>query len=100
MALDFYNPTDKRHQHLLFQLDDLELESLDDVITEYKRRTGLYLDPYRDTYLYQDHINLLVQLMGEQLNYPTKNKHAETIRLQGIISKFSLATDGLLAIGD
>ncbi|WP_462266824.1 hypothetical protein [Mucilaginibacter sp.] len=85
MAIDFYNTADRKHQHLLFQLYDADQDSLKDVLKEYNRLTGLYLEPYKDTRIHQDHINLLIRLISKHIVESADSRNFDAVRLHGII---------------
>ncbi|MBS7565760.1 hypothetical protein KHS38_15230 [Mucilaginibacter sp. Bleaf8] len=99
MALDFYNLQDTKLNHRLFSLNDADLEAIESILFEYKRATGITLDRYGNTRLYQDHVSLIIKLLEstatELPQYSQQSKH-----LALIISKFEQAEDDLLAIGD
>jgi hypothetical protein len=99
MAIDFFNFQDTRLNHRLFSIDDLDFEAIESILLEYKRLTGITLDRYGKTRLYQDHVNLIVKLLKDEANelsqYSKERKH-----LTLIIAKFEQVEEGLLAIGD
>ena len=99
MALDFYDISDHRLKNRLFKLIDADMESLADVLNEYRKATGLRIDEYGTTKVSQGHVELIIQLLDDYL----KEVHLKAPvkeRLSDIATKFSQSRDGLIAVGD
>jgi hypothetical protein len=99
MALDFYNLQDTMLIHRLFSLDDLDFEAIESIFLEYKRLTGITLDRYGKTRLYQDHVSLIVKLL-EDTAIKLSPYSYQSKQLTRIVAKFKQGEEGLLAIGD
>ncbi|WP_344757817.1 hypothetical protein [Mucilaginibacter dorajii] len=69
-----------------------------DIWVDYKKLTGIFIDPYGKTRIYQDHVPLIVSLINKSLAdiVDPYSKHARL----NLIGKLSIVKDGLLAIGD
>lgn len=98
MSLDCYHLTDIRKQHLLFQIEEYELDEIAEVLSTFKKATGLYINLYDDVKLYQDHVKLLLSLINSSLS-GIWDKNRKLIR-QGLLSKFNVSKDGFLMVGD
>jgi hypothetical protein len=98
MALDCYHLADVRHQYLLFQIDEQELVEIDEILTEFKRLTGIYIDPYGTTRIHQEFIELLVSKINKSLDaVRDKNKNGSRLKL---LDKLTGVKDGLFIVGD
>ncbi|MES2275833.1 MAG: hypothetical protein V4592_07415 [Bacteroidota bacterium] len=95
MALDFYHLNDTDGKELLFQLNNDDLNCLKNVFKIYKDKTGLYIDPYANIRIYQDHVELIIKLIEAEIGH-SKNQD----KLQSILNRFKQADAGLLATGD
>lgn len=63
MALDLYNAEDVRLNNRVCSLDDAELRILGPFITKLHSLTGIVLDPYGITRLYQNQIDIIKQCL-------------------------------------
>jgi hypothetical protein len=98
MALDCYHLTDIRHQDLLFQIDEQELVEIDEILIEFKRLTGIYIDPYGTTRIHQEFIELLMSKINKNLDtVKDKNKSISQLKL---LDKLMGVKDGLFIVGD
>jgi hypothetical protein len=98
MPLDCYHLTDVRHQHLLFQIDEQELVEIEEILIELKRLTGVYIDPYGTTRIYQEFIELLMSKINKSLDIVRdKNKNVSRLKL---LDKLTEVKEGLLIVGD
>ncbi len=99
MALELYHSTDLALKNIVFSLNDNELEILEFCLVELKQKTGVILDPYGNTKLYQNQINMIIQYL--QSKQPNNNYYPKNDGLSSaIIKKLNLFNDGLIAIGD
>ena len=60
MALDFHRLDNKEY---LFGLDDKKYKNLDEIFTEYKNWTGVYIDPYGDTKLTIENQKMFIKII-------------------------------------
>jgi hypothetical protein len=99
MALDLYDLNDVRLTELICSLNDAELNTLEVCLAELKQKTGITLDPYSTTRLYQNQIDIISRcLFSRQLQDVTKYKREDLAAI--IREKLSIFKDGLIAIGD
>lgn len=100
MALELYHSTDLRLKNITTcSLNDDGLQILESCLVELKQRTGITLDPYGNTKLYQNQINMMIQCL--QSKQPNNNYYPKNDDLSSaIIKKLNLFNDGLIAIGD
>jgi len=96
MAVEFYPADDKNQKNFLFQLTDSDFEKLQDVLVEYKKRTGLTIDRYKTTRIHEGHVKLLVELTEKIL----ANIHRPDLQLIQIKEKFKGNIKDLIAVGD
>ena len=75
MALDIY----KRGQQntVLFSISDDLYDLLSDIIIEFKRVTGLFIDNYGDTRLTHQHAELLIKLLRGNIVAQQHNAYKE-----------------------
>ncbi|WP_175404132.1 hypothetical protein [Mucilaginibacter sp. PPCGB 2223] len=99
MALDFYNISDSSLQQRLFELTEVDIYNLIEVLNEYRRLSGLQIDEYGTTRISQDHIELIIQLLSDYLKKARLNVSVRE-RLSDIITRFSQSKEGLMAVGD
>ena len=101
MALDFHNETTNEY---LFGLDDHALSALEAIFTQWTHRTGLAIDPYKDTRLCVEHQRLLVNIIdtyasSRDLNQD-KKKTSLIFEFKGIL-KFCIDHHiDLITLGD
>jgi hypothetical protein len=83
----------------LFSLNDLEFETLNPILPQLKKLSGIVIDQYGKTRLHYDHVQLIVQLIDAHralLNPDDKLSK----RLLAVKKKFSSIDADLVAIGD
>ncbi len=100
MALELYHSTDLQLKNITCSLNDDELQISEPCLFELKQRTGITLDPYGNTKLYQNQIRMMIQCLqckDSNNNHYPKN---DDFLLWVVIKKLSLFDDGLVAIGD
>jgi hypothetical protein len=63
MALDLYDLNDVRLTELIGSLNNAELNTLEVCLAELKQITGITLDPYGATRLYQNQIDIICRCL-------------------------------------
>ncbi|WP_295714951.1 hypothetical protein [Mucilaginibacter sp.] len=96
MALDCYHLVDVRHQYLLFQIDEQELVEIEEILIEFKRLTGIYIDPYGTTRIHQEFIELLLSKINKSLDM-VRDKNVSRVTL---LDKLTGVKEGLFIVGD
>jgi len=89
MALHFYKHPYKPRAELIHSWSDKQLNELSAIIEDFKEKTGVYLDPYADTRINNQHLMLLCTLL--------ENKDKEFISKFGSNSNFN---SDIIAVGD
>ncbi|MEP3225202.1 MAG: hypothetical protein ABJO01_04455 [Parasphingorhabdus sp.] len=91
-----YNWTDKRadESDITFPYKDWQI--IEPAIESLKSRTGIYIDPYADTRLSNDHAVLLRKLIAENVNNPSP----EITKLCGMLAESGQTGRWLLFLGD
>ncbi len=99
MALDLYNAEDVRLNSRVCSLDDAELQILGPCITKLHSMTGIVLDAYGTTKLYQNQIDMIKQcLLNRQ--FLDKRKSKVNAPAMEIYKKLNCFKNGLVAFGD
>ncbi len=98
MALDFYNISDRGLKQRLFKLTDVDMESLANVLREYRKATGLRIDEYGTTKISQGHVELIIKLLNNNLTQAYLKPSIKE-RLSDIAKQFSQSKEGLIAVG-
>jgi hypothetical protein len=99
MAVDFHNLNYPGSTQAIFSLNDADLEYLKEVLAQYKKLTGVYIDPYGKTSVYQDHVQLIIKLLNEYINRNKLDEFLE-VRLNEILNQLLEVKNGLLALGE
>jgi hypothetical protein len=60
MALDFHRFDNREY---LFRLDDEKYKNLDEIFSEYKNWTGVYIDPYSDRKLTVENQKMFLKII-------------------------------------
>lgn len=102
MAIDFYKISDRKHQEILFNIDDGLYSLLEPVLDAFTALTGIYLDPFADTRLTEANVKLIAGLLDKflqsgpvSLSLDDRNKVSGTI-----VEALRAAAEDLLAVGD
>lgn len=74
MALDIHIYENGQQAELLFQIDDRLYNSLSPVFDLYKSRTGIFIDPYRDTIFSNGLIQLIQACRDSFPEIPEHNR--------------------------
>lgn len=88
--MDFYSLSDRLRKHKLFSISEKEFELLDDVWSQYKKLTGVYIDAYGTTRIYPEHVTLIKKLL---LNHSDK-------AAKKLLSYLDKSNEGYLLLGD
>ncbi|MDH7447636.1 hypothetical protein [Aquimarina sp. 2201CG14-23] len=72
MALDFHKFDNNEH---LFGLDDKQYAHLENLFVEFKQKTGVYIDPYRDIRLSVDHQKTMLKIIDAWIYVADLNKN-------------------------
>ena len=101
MALDFHRLDNKKY---LFGLDDKKYKNLDEIFTEYKNWTGVYIDPYGDIKLTVENQKMLVKITDnyiEKMNLNTdKQKTVDILEFRTLLKYFSDQNLDIEVLGD
>lgn len=101
MALDFYDLNDTHHKRKLFEIEHKELEELEEVLSKFKNKTGLTIDPYGGIRIYRDHAMLIASIIKDQIDkLNAKSEIPKKESLVRIYTDLSSVSDGFLVIGD
>ncbi|WP_299247419.1 hypothetical protein [uncultured Aquimarina sp.] len=71
MALDFHRFDSNEH---VFGLDDKQYAHLENLFVEFKQKTGIYIDPYRDSRLSMDHQKTMLKIIDAWIDLADLNK--------------------------
>lgn len=87
MALDFHRLENGEY---LFGLDDKKWNNLDEIFSEYKNWTGIYIDPYSDVKLTVDNQKTLIKIVDvyiEKTNLNVdKTKTVDILEFRALIT--------------
>jgi hypothetical protein len=101
MALDFHRLDNKEY---LFGIDDNKYKNLDEIFTEYKNWTGVYIDPYDDTTLTIENQKMLVKIVDtyiKKTNLNTeKQKIVDILEFRAFMKYFSDHNIDIQVLGD
>ena len=101
MALDFHRLDNKEY---LFGLDDKKYKNLDEIFTEYKNWTGVFIDPYSDMKLTIENQKMLVKIIDtyiEKTNLNTdKQKTVDILAFRTLLNYFSDQNLDIEILGD
>jgi len=101
MALDFHRLNNREY---LFGLDDKKYKNLDEIFTEYKNWTSIYIDPYSDTKLTIENQKMLVKIIDtyiEKTNLNTdKQKTVDILEFRAFMKYFSDQNFDIEVLGD
>lgn len=101
MALDFHRLD---NHEFLFKLDDKKYSNLNDVFTEYKQWTGVYIDQYGDTKLTVDHQKILVKIIDSYIEKnnlnSNKQKVVDILEFRALMTFFSDKNCDIKILGD
>lgn len=74
MTLDFHRLDNREY---LFGLDDKKYKNLEEIFTEYKNWTGIYIDPYSDTNLTIENQKMLVKIIDTYIEKTNLNTNKQ-----------------------
>lgn len=101
MALDFHRLDN--HEYL-FQLDDKKYSNLNEIFTEYKHWTGVYIDPYGDTKLIVENQKTLIRIIDnyiEKVNLNSdKQKTVDILEFRALMTFLSDRNCDIKILGD
>lgn len=101
MALDFHR---LNNHEFLFKLDDKKYSNLNDIFTEYKHWTGVYIDQYGDTKLTVENQKTLVKITDiyiEKNNLNSdKQKTVDILEFRALMAFFSNKNCDIKILGD
>ncbi len=101
MALDFFINKTEKH---LFSLESYKYNHLEEIFTNFKYRTGIYIDEYGDSRLNIGDQKLIIQLINEYVEKTDLNKNklkTKTIlEFSGLLSYFIENNYNLELFGD
>jgi hypothetical protein len=101
MAVQFYSLEDRLVKNILFELNEDDFEVMFKVLVDFKKLTGIYIDPYGTTKIYPDHIKLIISIFENYLNQlNTKKNYVLKERLVKLSDEFRKVKGGLFVVGD
>ena len=101
MALDFHRLD---NQEYLFGLNNKEYSNLNEIFTEYKHWTGIYIDQYGDTRLSVENQKTLIKIIDiyiEKTNLNLdKQKTINILEFRALMNYFSSKNLDIETLGD
>ena len=100
MALDFHRLDTNEY---LFGVNDIEYAHLESIFMEFKKQTGIFIDPYGDTLLNVMHLKMIIQMIATNLTTESnmdKEKTKVIHKFRTRIAYFSDKGITLKALGD
>ncbi|MFD2562870.1 hypothetical protein [Aquimarina rubra] len=101
MALDFHRLSNNEY---LFGIDDHKNNHLEEIYTEFKNWTGIYVDRYGDTNLTVDHQKLMIKIIDSYIHKTdlnvNKQKTIDIIEFRALMDYFSDKGIDLKMVGD
>lgn len=101
MALDFFILENNEY---LFGLDSSKYANLETIFESYKRKTGIYIDEYRDTLLSVSNQKVLLKIIDEYVTETDLNvnkiKTTSILEFRGLLSFFISKNYSLKLAGD
>ncbi len=101
MALDFHRLDNNEY---LFELDDSQYANVEIIFIEFKKQTGIYIDPYRDAKLSVTHQKTIIQIIDAYINKQNlninKQQAMDIIGFNALIKYFSKKGIELKVLGD
>ena len=101
MALDFHTLDDKKY---LFELNDNKYNNLVMIFHEFKHRTGIFIDQYRDAIITVENQLLLLKIIDQYIEKTNlnldKQKTVDVLEMRGLLAYFSSHKIGLSLLGD
>lgn len=91
MALDFYELDKKSRGNRLFELNEKDFELISPFLFDLKRLTGMSIDFYGTTRIYNSHVRLLASLIKTHLDESNLAKtKEEKVKKEHLIQILSL----------
>ena len=101
MALDFHRLDNREY---LFGLDDKNYKNLDEIFTEFKNWTGIYIDEYGDTKLTIENQKIVLKIIDVYINKTNlktdKQKTVDILEFRTLLKYFSDQNFDIEILGD
>lgn len=101
MALDFHRLD---NNEFLFGLDDAKYANMEAIFLEYRKNSGIYIDPYRDTKLTVENQKVMIKIIAAYIDKTdlnlNKQKTIDVLWFKALICYFSDKGIDIKIVGD